>query len=58
LYRVETASLRVRQPDYFENLLKTTVLRYFDSKVYGKVKKEEEKAKPIISKMIKKVLKK
>ncbi len=41
LYRVETASLKARQPEYFKSLLRKSVLKYFDQKIYDEVKKLE-----------------
>lgn len=56
LYRVETASLRVKQPDYFDEILRNTVLKFFDSEVYEKVREEEKKKRRAIKRMIKKVI--
>lgn len=52
LYRVETASLRVRQPEYFDNLLKLKVLKCFDQATYKKVKEKEKRERRKIRPMV------
>jgi len=42
LYRVETAALRDRAPDYFDNLIKDSVMKHFDQEIYEKIKKKQE----------------
>jgi len=44
-YRVETATLRVREPEYFERILREMVLEYFDSKIGKNVEDLERKLK-------------
>jgi 5S rRNA maturation endonuclease (ribonuclease M5) len=58
LYRVETAALRVMYPDYFDKLLRDTVLQFFDQKIYEDPKKveQEKKAREDIQEMIENVL--
>lgn len=45
LYRVETAALRVKAPDYFDNALKDAVLKHFDQEIYKKIKEKEDEAR-------------
>lgn len=52
LFRVETASLRVRQPEYFDNLLKSEVLKCFSQAVYKKVKEKEKRGRRKIAPMV------
>lgn len=53
LYRVETASLRVRQPEYFDNLLRREVLKCFDKITYEEVKQKQKVEQDKIKNMIK-----
>jgi len=54
LYRVETAALRVRHPDYFRGLLEDQVNKYFDDKVFKQVQKEEKRLKETLKDAIEK----
>jgi len=49
LYRVETAALRDRAPDYFDQTLKDAVMKHFDQQVYAKVKRAQEEAQRRVS---------
>lgn len=49
LYRVETAALRDRAPDYFDSIIKEAVQKYFDQEIWEKVKTAQEKAREKIS---------
>jgi len=52
LYRVETAALRAKAPDYFDDLLKKAVLKYFNEEIYTKVKRREEKERKKVKQLI------
>jgi len=45
LYRVETAALRAKAPDYFDKTIKEVVEKHFDQEIYEKVKKAEDEAR-------------
>jgi len=50
LYRVETAALRDRAPDYFDNLIKESVQKYFDQEIWEKIKQKQEEERGKIAK--------
>lgn len=41
LYRVETAALRGKQPDYFDKTIRDAVKKHFDEAIYEEVKKDQ-----------------
>jgi len=45
LYRVETAALRAKAPDYFDKTIKDAVTKHFDQKKWEKVKETQEAAR-------------
>ncbi len=45
LYRVETAALRKKAPDYFDKTLRDAVLKHLDKEIYARVQKEEEEGR-------------
>lgn len=45
LYRVETAALRAREPDYFDKVIKDAVQKHFDQDIYATVEKATEDAR-------------
>jgi len=49
---VETAALRVRQPDYFDNVLRESVDKYFDQDVYEQVQQEQKEGRDKIRRMV------
>ena len=49
LYRVETAALRDRAPDYFDSIIKEAVQKYFDQEIWEKIKTAQEEAREKIS---------
>jgi len=52
LYRVETAALRAKAPDYFDKLLKKAVMKHFDLSIHEEVSKREEAEREIVKKRI------
>jgi len=42
LYRVETAALRAKAPDYFDNALREAVTKHFSQEIYERVRTAEE----------------
>jgi len=42
LYRVETAALRAKAPDYFDKIIKEAVMKHFDKEINEKEKKKEK----------------
>lgn len=42
LYRVETAALRKKQPEFFDRCLKDAVMKHFDEHVWKQVEKKQE----------------
>jgi len=49
LYRVETAALRDRAPDYFDKVIQEAVLKHFNPKIHEIVKKQQEEARDRIA---------
>jgi len=49
LYRVETAALRDRAPDYFDNLIKESVMKHFDQELHRKIQSEQERRRQRIA---------
>jgi len=49
LYRVETAALRAKAPDYFDKILQDTVLKHFDQEIHAKIKEHEEELRQKIN---------
>lgn len=45
LYRVETAALRNKEPDYFDQLIRDAVNKHFDSAIHERVATAEEEAR-------------
>jgi len=42
LYRVETAALRAKAPDYFDKAIIDAVMKHFDQEIHKKIQKKEE----------------
>ena len=49
LYRVETAALRAKAPDFFDKTIKDIVMKHFDQGIWEKVEKAQEEAREKIS---------
>ena len=49
LYRVETAALRAKAPDFFDKTIKEAVMKHFDQEIWEKVEKAQEEAREKIS---------
>lgn len=58
LYRVETAALRKKQPDFFDNLLRENVLKYFDESIYKEAKQIEDEKRNEVKERIEILVKK
>lgn len=52
LYRVETAAIKARYPDYFEDTLRQAVLKYFDQSIYEPVQAEETEQRSAVDSII------
>jgi len=56
-YRVETAALRIQEPDYFDNLIRHCADKYiFDEEVYKQVQQEQKEERDKIKEMVEDVL--
>ncbi len=42
LYRVETAALRAKAPDYFDKVIKDAVMKHFDPEIWKKIQEKQE----------------
>jgi hypothetical protein len=49
LFRVETAALRAKAPDFFDKTIKDAVMKHFDQEIWEKVEKAQEEARKKIS---------
>jgi len=52
LYRVETAALRAKAPDYFDQTIREAVLKHFDKGIYEKVRAAENRARERINQFL------
>jgi hypothetical protein len=49
LYRVETAALRAKAPDFFDKTIRDAVMKHFDQQIWQKVQKAQEEARKKIT---------
>ncbi len=54
LYRVETAALRKKAPDYFDKTIRDAVEKHFDREIYKAVQEAEEKGRKKIAEFFEK----
>jgi len=49
LYRVETAALRAKAPDYFDKVIKEAVMKHFNQEIHKKIQSEQERRRQRIA---------